>query len=452
MKLATTSLRCFVFLIFAVSSGHAQKQVKPNIIVILVDDMGYGGLSCYDNQYFETPEIDKLASEGLLLTDFHSNGAVCSPTRAALLTGRYQYRSGCHVVINADRNHKDHNRGMPAREWTFPEALKEGGYTSAVFGKWHLGYKPAFNPLLHGFDQFNGFISGNIDAHSHFDRMIIKDWWQNQELENEPGYLTDLITEHTIKFIRQNKDRPFFIYAAHGAPHSPHQARGSKIVRGHEKGKIPQWGKGNGIYSDDPKDENWLIKHFILPVDEGLGRIRKEIEVLGLAENTIIWFISDNGGTAGNKTTSPMTRARKGSTYEGGHRVPGIVWAPNRAGPGKCGELIVGMDIMPTSLAMAKVVIPKKNRFDGIDVTPAIFEKRSLPERPVIWGKNQDGALRRGPWKLVKNELYNLYDDPRERKDLALKYPHRVKEMKRERSVIFDEAIGDSPYDQRPNK
>ena len=452
MRLATTFLRSFLFLIFAVSSVHAQEQVKPNIIVILVDDMGYGGLSCYDNQYFKTPEIDKLASEGLLLTDFHSNGAVCSPTRAALLTGRYQYRSGCHVVINADRNHKDHNRGMPAKEWTFAEALKAGGYTCAVFGKWHLGYKTEFNPLLHGFDQFNGFISGNIDAHSHFDRMVIKDWWQNQELKDEPGYLTDLITEHTIKFIRQNKDNPFFIYAAHGAPHSPHQARGSKIVRGPDKGKIPQWGKGNGTYSNNPKDENWLIKHFILPVDEGLGRIRKEIEVLGLAENTIIWFISDNGGTAGNKTTSPMTRAGKGSTYEGGHRVPGIVWAPNRIASGKCAELIVGMDIMPTSLAMAKVIVPKKHRFDGIDVGPAIFEKKNLPERPVIWGKNSSGALRRGPWKLVKNELYNLYDDPSERKDIALNYPDRFKQMIKERSVIFNETIGDSPYDQRPNK
>ena len=165
MKLASTYLRCLVFLIFAISSGHAQEQVRPNIIVILVDDMGYGGLSCYDNQYFKTPEIDKLASAGLLLTDFHSNGAVCSPTRAALMTGRYQYRSGCHVVINADRKHKDHQRGMPDKEWTFAEALKQGGYATAIFGKWHLGYKPKFNPINHGFDQFNGFISGNIDAH-----------------------------------------------------------------------------------------------------------------------------------------------------------------------------------------------------------------------------------------------------------------------------------------------
>jgi len=231
---------------------NAWGKRPPNIIVILVDDMGYGGLSCYDNQYFKTPEIDKLASQGLLLTDFHSNGAVCSPTRAALITGRYQYRSGCHVVINADRKHKDHQRGMPHKEWTFAEALKQGGYATAIFGKWHLGYKPEFNPIHHGFDQFNGFISGNIDAHSHFDRMIIKDWWQNDKLLDEPGYHTDLITKHSIQFIRKNRDKPFFIYAAHGTPHNPDQARGSKILRGPKKGKVPQWGEKGMRYSKNP--------------------------------------------------------------------------------------------------------------------------------------------------------------------------------------------------------
>ena len=223
------------------------------------------------------------------------------------MTGRYQHRSGCHVVINADRKHKDHQRGLPDKEWTFAEALKQGGYATAIFGKWHLGYKPEFNPINHGFDQFNGFISGNIDAHSHFDRMVIKDWWQNDKLLDEPGYHTDLITEHTIKFIRKNRDQPFFIYAAHGTPHNPNQARGSKIQRGPEKGKVPQWGEQGMTYSKDPNDENWLIKHFILPLDEGVGQIREEIENLGLANDTILWFISDNGGTC-LLYTSPSPR------------------------------------------------------------------------------------------------------------------------------------------------
>lgn len=428
-------------------SARAEHNRPPNIIVIMVDDMGYGGLSCYDNRYYETPQIDQLAADGLLLTDYHSNGAVCSPTRAALMTGRYQYRTGCHVIINADRDHKDHIRGMPAKEWTMAEALKEGGYATAVFGKWHIGYKPEFNPVKHGFDQFNGFISGNIDAHSHYDRVEILDWWQNQEIKDEPGYHTDLITEHTIEFIKRHKDKPFFIYASHGAPHSPHQARGSQITRGPDKGSVPTWGEQNVTYSKDPKDENWLIKHFVLPVDEGVGRIRKEIENHGLAEDTIIWFVSDNGGTAGNQTRSPKTREGKGSLYEGGHRVPGIVWAPGRVTPGTCSELVVSMDIMPTSLAMAGVEVPDGHGFDGIDVGPAVFESKALPERPVIWGRDAVGALRRGPWKLVKNELYNLDKDPQETENLAAKYPERAEQMANERSTIFNVAISDSPYE-----
>jgi len=420
---------------------------KPNIILILADDMGYGGVSCFDNQYFKTPEIDRLASEGLILTDFHSNGTVCSPTRAALMTGRYQHRSGCHVVINADRTHEDHNRGLQDEEWTMAEALRSGGYTTAVFGKWHLGYKPEFNPIRHGFDQFNGFISGNIDAHSHFDRVLVKDWWQNDQIKDEAGYHTDLITEHTLAFIRTHKDKPFFIYAAHGTPHSPNQARGSKVKRGPEKGNIPEWGEPGMQYSNNPKDENWLIKHFILPLDEGVGRIRREIEKLGLAENTLIWFFSDNGGTRGNQTTSPKTRGGKASVYEGGHRVPAVVWAPGRLTPGVCSELIVGMDIMPTTLSLADIKMPDTPVLDGIDVGPALLKSQSLPTRPVLWGRTPQGALRIGPWKLVGNELYNLSEDPKETKDLASIYPQRVSKMAKQRKGIFEQAIRDSPYD-----
>lgn len=431
-------------------SGPAPKEsipVRPNFIIIMVDDMGYGGLSCYDNLYYETPELDRLAADGLLLNDYHSNGTVCSPTRAALMTGRYQFRMGCHFVINADPGHKDHERGLPASEWTLAEALGEAGYATAVFGKWHLGYKPDFNPLHHGFDRFNGFISGNIDAHSHYDRMVTKDWWQGEELKDEPGYHTDLITDHTINFIRENADRPFFIYAAHGTPHSPHQARGSRIVRGPDSGTVPPWGEQGINYSVTPGDPNWLMKHFTLPVDEGVGRIRKEIEKLGLAERTIIWFISDNGGTKANGSLSPRTRGQKGTTYEGGHRVPGIVWAPGRIKPGISDELMVSMDIMPTSLAMAGVPVPDNIHFDGIDLGPALFDSKRLPERTIIWKLLSKTGLRCGPWKMVNNELYNLDEDPGESKNLSEQFPERLRQMKMEHEAIFEAALADSPYD-----
>lgn len=433
-------------LLTASSAGARQ----PNIIVIMADDMGYGGISAYDNHNYKTPEVDRLAEEGLLLTDYHSNGSVCSPTRAALMTGRYQYRMGCHRVINADPEHPDHIRGLPASEWTIAEALKEGGYATALFGKWHIGYKPEFNPIHHGFDQFNGFISGNIDAHSHYDRMITKDWWQNDVLEDEPGYHTDLITENTIEFIQRHKDRPFFIYVSHAAPHSPHQARGSKIQRGPDAGTLPEWGELGMTYSMDPKDENWLMKHYMLPMDEGVGRIRSTIEDLGLAKDTIIWFISDNGGTWNNGTTSINTRSGKGSFYEGGHRVPGIVWAPRRIQPNtRSDELIMGMDIMPTSLTMADIPAPGGHPFDGIDVSATLLNGTGLAERTLIWGREDidRGAIRKGDWKLVADQLYDLKNDPREAINLTGQFPEKVAALQEERLAIYEEALSSSPYE-----
>ena len=420
----------------------------PNIILIMADDMGYGGLSCYDNQHFKTPEIDRLAAEGLRLTDYHSNGSVCTPTRAALMTGRYQHRSGCYVVANADPKHADHRRGLRTNEWTFAEAMKEAGYTTAMYGKWHLGYDPKFNPSHNGFDEFRGFVSGNIDAQSHYDRMEIFDWWENDQLKEEPGYRTDLLTEHTLSFIERNKNRPFFIYVPYGTPHSPIQARGSKIQRGPDKGHVPAWGADEPEYTDVPGDKNWLIRQFILPLDEGAGKIRQRIEELGLAENTIIWFISDNGGTAANGTISPMTRGSKAKMYEGGHRVPGIVWAPGRIQPGTSSELIMAMDIMPTMMALVDVQAPAGHLLDGIDVGPAIFKGTPLATRTVFWGKGGDKrALRQGPWKMVRNELYNLDDDPRETTDLAEKYPEKLQEMSKLFEAMYNDALSDSPYD-----
>jgi arylsulfatase A-like enzyme len=364
------------------------------------------------------------------------------------MTGRYQHRSGCHVVANADPQHEDHRRGLQQSEWTFAEAMKEAGYTTAIYGKWHLGYDPKFNPANNGFDEFRGFVSGNIDAHSHYDRMETFDWRQNGELKDDRGYHTDVLTEHTLRFIERNKNRPFFVYVAHGAPHSPHQARGSKILRGPDKGSIPEWGADEPEYTDIPGDQNWLIRHFILPVDEGVGRIRQRIEELGLADNTIIWFISDNGGTAANMTTSPMTRGSKAKMYEGGHRVPGIVWAPGRIQPGISSELIVGMDIMPTCMALANVQVPAGHHLDGTDVGPALFDGKSLPVRAVFWGKGgEKRALREGPWKMVRNELYNLDDDPRETTDLADQYPEKLQELSKKFEAMYNDALKDSPHD-----
>ncbi len=432
----------------------AQAEQKPNVIVIMVDDMGYGGVSCFDNKNFTTPEIDRLCKDGMKLNSFYSNGSVCSPTRAALMTGRYQQRSGCDAVVNADPEVAMHHIGIHDKEWTFAEAMKSAGYTTGIMGKWHLGYKPEHSPFKHGFDQFNGFISGNIDAHSHFDRMNVKDWWQGEELKDQPGYHTDIINDEAIKFIEKNKDEPFFLYVAHGSPHSPHQARASKIERGPNKGEIPSWAPDE-TYSNNKTADDWLIRHFILPVDEGVGLIRQKLDELEIADNTIIWFMSDNGGTKKNHTMSPLTRGSKSMFYEGGIRVPGIVWAPGRVKAGsESNEVILTFDIMPTSMEVSGITAPDKLKLDGRDVTPAIFENKELEPVTHFWSMKvagrDGGALRKGFWKLVvnkkNNEIFNLESDPQETTDLSLELPEKVKEMRAVYDRMLKETSADSPY------
>ena len=426
---------------------------KPNIIIIMVDDMGYGGVSCFDNKNFKTPEIDRLCKDGMKLTSFYSNGAVCSPTRAALMTGRYQQRSGCDLVVNADPSNPMHHVGIHDKEWTFAEAMKSAGYKTGLMGKWHLGYKPEYNPLKHGFDQFNGFISGNIDAHSHLNRKNEQDWWQGEELKDQPGYHTDIINDEAINFIEKNKDEPFFLYIAHGSPHSPHQARASAFERGPNKGEIPSWSP-NESYSNNKAKEDWLIRHFILPVDEGVGQIRKKLDELEITKNTMIWFISDNGGTKKNYTMSSKTRSGKASFYEGGIRVPGIIWAPGRVPAGsQSDEAILSFDIMPTTMKISGITAPDNLKLDGRDVTPAVFENKQLESVVHFWNmKGVGGALRDGVWKIVINEekddvqLYNLELDSREKKDLTLEFPKRVKNMSSIYHEMIKETAADSPY------
>ena len=182
-------------LLFLTSSilhlASATAEQSPNIIFIMADDLGYGDISCYGSKTIKTPHIDKLASTGVKCTDYHSNGAVCSPTRAALMTGRYQQRSGIPGVVTA-KSHR--HTGLPLKEWTMGEAMKEQGYQTAMFGKWHLGYDPKFNPVKQGFDEFKGFVSGNVDYHKHIDQEGHFDWWQQDKIKEDPGYITDLST------------------------------------------------------------------------------------------------------------------------------------------------------------------------------------------------------------------------------------------------------------------
>lgn len=391
---------------------------QPNFIIILADDMGYGDSSCYEG-WIDTPWMEQLASEGLRFTDFHSSGAVCSPTRAGLLTGRYQQRAGIPGVINADPAHPDHVLGLSTDEITFAKQLKQVGYTSAIFGKWHLGYSRDFNPLHHGFNRFRGYVSGNIDYISHYDRMGTYDWWDGLEHIEEDGYSTHLITQHSVEFIKQHGDQPFCLYVAHEAVHTPLQGPGDLPQRG------PQ--KVNGAGRE--RDGRETYAQMMTEMDRGIGDILDAIHDAGIAENTMLFFFSDNGA-AGCGSNAPL-RGGKGSVWEGGHREPAIAWWPGQIHPGTVtDQLCISLDLMPTMLRLADATIPPGHQLDGQDLTSLLLDRQTLGSRQLFWNGK---AMRDDQWKLVIDgqtpRLYNLAEDIGETKDLSQKHPARVQHM-----------------------
>ena len=377
----------------------------------MADDLGYGDLSCYGNTEFKTPNINKLASQGMKFTDYHSNGAVCTPTRAALLTGRYQQRCGLEAVLTVQP--KNRNKGMDTSEVTFAKILKEAGYKVGLFGKWHLGYLKKYNPLNFGFDKFKGYLSGNVDYHSHYDQSGKFDWWHNKELVEEKGYTTDLITQHTVNYIKKNKNNPFCIYVAHEAPHYPFQGRNDKADRFRDK-KFPNHGTR--------KDKKNAYKEMILALDDSVGEIVETVDRLNLKKNTFIFFCSDNGGLK-NIASNGSLKGHKGTLWEGGHRVPAIAYWPGKINPGIVSdELIMSMDLLSTIMSITGIEYSNTPGFDGVDFSKALFENKKLAERTVFWRFRKFKAVRKGKWKLIINDgsefLFNLSEDLEEKNNL----------------------------------
>ncbi|MBL7222261.1 MAG: sulfatase-like hydrolase/transferase [Candidatus Brocadiae bacterium] len=393
---------------------------KPNFVIILADDMGYGDSSVYDG-WINTPHMERLAAEGLKFTDFHSSGVVCSPTRAGLMTGRYQQRAGVPGVINADPKVAAHHTGLQTTEVVFPKLLKQAGYTCGIFGKWHLGYEKKYNPLYHGFDVFRGFVSGNIDYASHYDRMGMYDWWDGLEHAKEDGYSTHLITRHAVEFIERNQRRPFCCYVPHEAVHTPLQGPKDPPVRG------PNKAKGRKV------DAKRAYREMMGAMDDSIGAIVAALRRLGLADNTLVVFFSDNGGTRYG-SNAPL-RGGKGTVWEGGHREPAIGWWPGRIKPGTVtDQLCISLDVMPTLLELAGVPVPAGHTLDGVSLAPLLLEGKPLGKRQLFWNGR---AMRDGQWKLVLGGrggdgvgLYDLSKDIGEKTNLAAQHPERVVAMR----------------------
>lgn len=409
------------------SIDNGRKVLKPNFILIMADDLGYGDISCYGNTYINTPNIDRLAMEGIRFTDFHSNGAVCSPTRAALLTGKYQQRTGVGGVITA-ASHRE--VGLAIEEKTIADELKKYGYNTGIFGKWHLGYNPKFNPSLQGFDVFKGFVSGNVDYHAHIDQEGYFDWWKNMEIKDERGYTTDLITEYGLDFIDRNNpkktEKPFFLYLPHESPHYPYQRRTDKALRRvGERGTDPV-----------PADSiAGIYKEMVEVLDEGVGKIMQKLKETGLDKNTIVIFCSDNG--ASNNGSNGDLRGFKAGLYEGGHRVPAIAWYPSKFEAGTVSEQpVLTMDFLPTFLDFINEV-PQSNTIDGISIKNHLLFAEPLPKRDLFWSFGNKNSIRSSNWKLVSLkaeeqetiELFDLSKDISENNDLVQFYPEVVKEL-----------------------
>ena len=446
--LAITAFAILLTQVIYTQEVNAKSIDPPNIVFIMADDLGYGDLSCYGAPDIDTPQLDRLATEGVLLTDCYSNGSVCSPTRAALMTGRYQQRIGLEWAVS----YQVFGEGLPPEEKSIARLIRDAGYATAMVGKWHLGYDLDRRPVYHGFERFFGLLGGNHHYFEHYDRKGVSDLFLDDDPIEVEGYSTDLIGRHGARYIDAMKNGPFFLYVPFNAPHFPFQGPddADRLV-------TPKKGWQTGTRQ--------TYVDMVESLDANVGVILESLDRHGLRDNTLVVFTSDNGGMLPLSRNAPCAKG-KGTLWEGGIRVPGIARWPGRIPPGsRSGQVVSTVDWAATMVALAGGSAPPNRPFDGIDVMPILAGKASARERTVFWRRSLDPyrknvqphrAVRQGEWKYIdepsgRRFLYNLSDDVGERVNLAPSKPEKAGAMAR----LLDrwEADVDPPlYDQRPKR
>ncbi len=390
---------------------------KPNIIWIMADDLGYGDLGSYGCTDFPTPHIDAIASNGVRATRFYAAAPTCSPSRAAILTGRFPDTLGIGGALMG-------KGGLTGDKTTIAKVLKEAGYTTGLVGKWHLGYADDRLPNPHGFDEFYGHRGGKIDFFTYTDTaqkvadnpMGKHDFFENDQVIYPEGYATDLFTDRAIRFVETHKGNPFFLFLSYNAPH---YARPGVLQAPEEY--VRRFTKG-----DEPTRRE-LYAAMVSCMDDGIGKFMDHLRENGLIENSVVIFLSDNGGDPSNGGSNKPFLGAKWKWDEGGIRVPMMAQWPGKIPAGTTTDQALHMvDFFPTMLAMAGVPMPEGMEIDGLDINATLKNNAPLPERPLFFQK----AVMQGKWKLLNGtRLFDMDNDPTERNDLAAQHPEVVETL-----------------------
>ncbi len=402
---------------------------RPNVIVIMTDDLGYSDLSSYGGKDLKTPNIDGLARAGVRFTQFYANATMCTPTRAGFITGRYQQRYGAAVEqALAGVTSSSAERGLVSTGRSLPQLLKNNGYATALIGKWHLGYQPQFSPNAHGFESFFGIKSGYVDYYQHTDGAGRPDLFENESPATANGYMTDLITTRAVSFIASHANAPFFLDVAYTGPHWPYQRPDQpSVARGNARHLLPH---------DSATSTRADYVTMVERVDQGVGEIVQEIKRLGLERSTLIIFTNDNGGEW-LSNNAPFYHG-KWTLWEGGLRVPTIMRWPGQIPSGKVStQVAITMDLTASILAATHTPIPENAQLEGLNLLPLLATPGAPVERTLFWRTDAGGrlqaAVRKGYWKLLVDGthtmLYDLRTDLMERNNLAARQPSVARDL-----------------------
>ncbi len=433
-------MRLGVFVGMLVTAGAFAVE-RPNVVFILADDLGYGDLGCMGCQDIATPNIDRIAKEGVIMTDFYSNAPVCTPTRAGFMLGRWQQRVGIEFAFGYQVEQMKkvngawvpepdmHGLGLPLGEVTVAERMREAGYVTGAFGKWHLGFKDEYNPVKRGFDEFFGELLGHVDyyRHRYYDGTVgIRDGLKEVDLKGR--YFTDLVNERAAAFVKKHAggEKPFFLYVPHLAVHAPFQAPDAP--------ETPMVTKESML-----KGSRGIYKAMLERVDAGVGMLLKELEVAGVADKTLVVFSSDNGGE--RWASNAQLFHHKATLWEGGIRVPCLMRWPGKIAAGSRSNVPgITMDLSAIFLTAAGGQLPKEKPFDGVDLLPLVSGETKVAERDFCWRMQRSNrtmkAIRRGKWKYVNDGntmdlLFDLEVDAGERTNMNFRHPEVVADLKK---------------------